>query len=90
MPDIKMVNKMEVMVKYSIEENFRLNRKICQCERCRMDVMALALNTLPPRYVVTDFGEVMTQFEVQSSQWRADVMVAVIKAMELVKKKPRH
>lgn len=90
MADIKMVNKMELMVKYSLEEVFRQNRKICQCERCQMDVMALTLNSLPPRYVVTDFGEVMTQFDLQSSQWRADVMVALLKAMEMVKKKPRH
>lgn len=34
---------------------------LCTCEKCLEDVMAIALNRLPPRYVSTDKGSILTQ-----------------------------
>jgi len=85
-----LVNQMEPVVKTVVDEVFSKNTAICFCERCKMDIMALALNTLPPRYVVTHLGEIVTKVDLDSCQWKADVMIAVFRAIELVKNKPRH
>lgn len=90
MADFTMVNKMEVAVKHAMDDIFNRNPELCRCGRCRLDITALALNTLPPRYVVSDFGEIMTQFDLESFQWKTDVMIAVIRALDVVKKHPRH
>jgi competence protein ComFB len=90
MADFQMVNKMEVAVQHTLEDILSRNNAICKCERCRLDLMALALNNLPPRYVVTTFGDIMTQFDLESFQWKTDVMISVIRALEVVKQKPRH
>jgi competence protein ComFB len=90
MADIKIVNKMEQGVFAMIDELFAREKGQCTCERCRMDVTALALNSLPPKYVVTEFGDVMTNVDLVSSQWRTDIMMAIYKAMEVVKSRPRH
>jgi len=90
MPEFKMVNKMETAVKYALEEVLSQNPNVCQCERCRLDISALALNNLQPRYAVSEFGEVMTHLDLETFQWKAEVVVAIIKALDLVSKKPRH
>lgn len=81
---------MEYYTEAAIDELLGKKPEICGCNRCRLDITALALNTLPPRYVVSDFGEVVTNIDLDTSQWRADVMMAVLKAFEIVRKKPRH
>ncbi len=62
----------------------------CGCERCRSDVKALALNNLPPKYVVTDKGYVYTKVNELATQFRTDITVAITNAMKVVSKKPRH
>lgn len=63
---------------------------ICQCESCRMDVMAIMLNKLPPHYVVTDTGALFAQLKDFDLQHKADIMVAMTSAVEIIKQNPRH
>ncbi len=86
----RMINKMEQFVKAYVEQTFENDSALCPCERCRMDVLALSLNSLPPKYVVTEFGDIVTNVDLDSSQWKADIMMAVLKAVNVVKGKPRH
>ena len=37
------------------------NMEICKCEKCRMDIAAIALNNLPTKYVVTQKGELYSK-----------------------------
>lgn len=90
MAEFEMINKMEMAVQLVMEDILPAQPDLCSCQRCRMDIIALTLNTLPPRYVVSFFGDIMTQFDLETFQWKADVMVAVIRAIEVVRKKPRH
>jgi competence protein ComFB len=58
--------------------------RICRCERCRGDIVALALNYLPPHYYVDasrggNIGSPMVMIE-----------NAVIEAIEVVGNNPRH
>ena len=90
MGQIALTNRMEHFVELSLDEILKQKRELCGCERCRLDVTALALNALPPGYVVSDFGEVVTNIDLDSSQWKADVMMAILRAFDIVRKKPRH
>ncbi|MBF0498605.1 MAG: late competence development ComFB family protein [Candidatus Riflebacteria bacterium] len=81
---------MEAFVEMAMDEILSKRSDVCGCERCRLDQTALSLNALPPRYVVSDFGEVVTNLDLDSSQHKADCMVAVLQAIEIVRKNPRH
>jgi len=49
---------MEYIVARLLEEAFQeMLLTCCPCEKCRDDVMAIALNNLPFRYVSTDLGD---------------------------------
>jgi len=90
MSEILMINKMESVVKSIVENYLQNHRELCDCDRCKMDMMALTLNTLPPRYVVTPLGEAVVNVDLQGIQSGADVMMALMRSIEIVKKKPRH
>jgi competence protein ComFB len=62
----------------------------CRCEKCRLDVMALALNELPPSYVVTPRGEIFAAIDASYLQKQVDAEVAVLNAVRMVKASPKH
>lgn len=62
----------------------------CACEKCRLDVMAMALNALPPKYIVTKKGELYSKLHRLRQQFEVDVLTEVSRAAELVSKRPRH
>ena len=64
--------------------------EMCSCSRCFHDVMALALNDLPPKYVVTRQGELMALAYTYESQRTIDVVTAVMRACSIVKDHPVH
>ena len=83
-------NYMEEVVESTMDEILATREDVCDCERCRMDIKALALNHLPPKYVVTERGYVYTKVNELESQFKADVVVAVTNALKTVRKDPRH
>lgn len=62
----------------------------CTCELCKADVVAHALNHLPPRYIRTDAGRMMVEIQSYEVQGRADVLRALGQAVRLVQGHPRH
>ena len=62
----------------------------CKCEKCNMDIMAYALNNLPPKYVATRKGHLYTKLEVMHSQFDADIITALTNGAKLVANNPRH
>ena len=64
--------------------------KGCCCDICRADVIALSLNHLPPRYVVSDKGRMLAKLGSYESQFRTDVFAAMSEAIKVVRQKPRH
>ena len=83
------VNVMEQIVNLKLKELMR-KTGMCTCERCCADVRALALNNLPPKYVVTPAGEAMTEFELLTTQMQAVVITEIMHAIERVARAPRH
>ncbi|HOP92941.1 MAG TPA: late competence development ComFB family protein [Acetivibrio thermocellus] len=63
---------------------------VCSCEKCRMDIAAIALNNLPPKYIVTDKGELYSKVDSLKQQFEVDVISALAKAAVIVKRNPRH
>lgn len=62
----------------------------CNCEQCKLDITAIALNSLPPKYVVTERGLIFSRINNMNHQFSTDIVAALTKAIELVNKKPRH
>ncbi|MDN5359453.1 MAG: competence protein ComFB [Thermotogaceae bacterium] len=84
-------NFTEVLVDEVIDDLFEVpTLGVCKCDRCRYDIKAIALNALPPKYVVTEKGEIYAKLDVFRNQMRVDVLRAVIEAIEVVKKNPSH
>ena len=61
---------------------------VCQCEACRLDVMAIMLNNLKPKYVVTDKGALFAQMDDFDPQYRTDLMTVMTMAVKTVKDRP--
>jgi len=87
---LRLVNVMEILVAETIEEILRAKSNICRCERCRLDMAAIALNKLSPKYVVTLEGEVLLRTSALKQQFKVDNIKAVTEAAEVVSKNPHH
>lgn len=73
------------------EEKLCSGDEICCCERCRMDVIALALNHLPPKYVVSQEGKAFELYRLQGlAQSRITVYEEILRAVHTVKARPHH
>lgn len=66
------------------------NIDMCDCEHCKMDVMAITLNNVKPKYIVTDKGELYAKLSSLQSQFQADVVTEITKACVTVASNPRH
>lgn len=62
----------------------------CTCEQCHADIIALALNQLPAQYAVTSAGASITKVTHLRSQHMADIRSALIRAVDIVSRNPRH
>ena len=62
----------------------------CVCYRCVNDVIALALNSLPPQYTVTLKGMLFAKVASYENQHTADIAAALTKSCLTVKGRPRH
>lgn len=85
----KLKNYMEDIVSHKLEDLLKL-MNLCKCEKCRLDIMAIALNDLPPKYVVTDKGELYIKIRELEQQFEVDVETAIVKAAMFVSKNPKH
>ncbi len=63
---------------------------MCQCEKCYLDACAIILNKLPPQYVTTKKGKLLSLVNVSTLQSQTTLTVHVLQALTLVKKSPRH
>ncbi len=87
--DFRFVSVMEIIVKEVLEaylEKFGL----CDCSRCRADVMALALTNLPSKYVVVDSVDLSPIMNYYVKKYEALVTVELTKACIKIKDHPHH
>ena len=85
------VNSMESIVEVALSELLKEDPECCTCEHCMNDMMCLALNALPPKYVSSEKGALFSKISNAMAQQRSiDVRVACINALEFVKGHPHH
>ena len=85
-----LINFMEDVVRNCANEAISGDPDFCRCERCRLDVIAIALNHLHPKYVVSNRGYAYARMDELQAQFRTDTIVAVARAMKTVKERPLH
>jgi len=83
-------NHTEIVVLQALQVYLRDNIISCSCELCQADIMALALNQLPPRYYVSLRGEIMTQWESHALPDQARILTHVVRAAQQVSATPSH
>jgi competence protein ComFB len=84
-----MKNYMESIVEDNLDKVIRKSGG-CFCNKCRMDIMAIALNSLPTKYIVTDKGHLFTKISALQQQFEVDVVSALANAIVQVRESPRH
>ena len=85
----KLRNFMEDAVTYKTNDILK-TMNICKCEKCKLDIIAIALNELPPKYVVSQMGELFTKVNELTQQFEVDIESAIVKAAVQVAKNPKH
>ena len=61
----------------------------CGCDLCRDDVLVFTLNRIPPRYVSSLTGSVVTEINLDRDQNRAAIDVAMMEALRRISLAPR-
>ena len=88
-PDFVYVNVMEHIVKDKIIYYMR-QFDVCTCDRCVADTIALTMNGLIPKYIVTTPAAVDPLLSYYTNRLISDVTVEATKACMIVKDHPRH
>ena len=66
------------------------NMGACTCDICKLDVLAMVLNEVKPKYVVTRKGTLYTRLDVLQNQFNVDIVMSLTKAAKIVSANPRH
>jgi len=86
---VQLKNYMEEIV-FSLIREVLDDINVCTCDKCILDIAAIALNELPPKYIVTEKGELYSKVNSLKQQFEVDVISAITRAAVLVKRNPRH
>ena len=92
----KIIDRDEKVVLYNLTEKLVLDKldkvldsmNCCKCDRCKMDIIAMSLNSLEPHYVVKVKG--MVENKEMEDKISQNVTSAVLKSALSVRRKPRH
>ena len=88
---MELKNYMEDVAKDRLDKILKTKEHdVCQCDRCRADIVAYALNHLPSKYVVTRWGHIYTEIDKLAGQFKADIIVELTKAIKKIAANPRH
>ncbi|MCM3711679.1 late competence development ComFB family protein [Sporosarcina luteola] len=83
-------NVMEEVVHNVLQQYENDLRLTCHCERCKDDIMAIALNEIKPRYIVNDkLNPVIRVEHVADRQSATNILSTVVKAARIVSASPR-
>ena len=87
---MELKNYLELVVEEAVDQELgKIKEDWAKNKRCKLDIMALVLNRLPARYVVTDKGRIMTKIKETEVQFQADILRELVKAIAMVRKNPR-
>jgi len=75
---------------HNMIRNKGFDASLCVCDQCKMDIKAIALNKLPPKYIVTRKGELYAKINTLQNQFEVDIISALTQASGIVGRNPRH
>ena len=83
------INVMQVLVEEKAPKYVKMFG-LCDCKRCLEDVKALALNHLPPKYVVLAENEMIPKLTFYEGKYNSDITAQLLKACSKVAERPHH
>lgn len=84
-------NYSEILVCGMLDKILNRYDNICKCEKCKLDIKAIALNSLSTKYIVSEQGEIYTKALAEvDKQEKINVTTAITKAIEIVAANPKH
>lgn len=86
---LNVFNVVEIIARENIAD-MMVRMDMCTCSKCACDVLALALNSLPTKYVTSHAGKQYIQLDAYKKQLETDVEIALMKACFTVKAAPNH
>jgi competence protein ComFB len=87
----KLQNYSETVVCRLLDSILNGYDNICKCEKCKLDITAIALNSLDTKYIVSEQGEIYTKAIAEvDRQEKINVTTAITKAIEIVAANPKH
>lgn len=84
-----LVNVIEEFVRQKAKETIR-ELGACDCETCYQNACAIALNNLPPKYVTTTRGALLSEITATEIGNSSAILVEVTKAVMKVMENPHH
>ncbi len=84
-----LVNIAEELVRKKVRETMS-GFDMCRCEKCFLDVCAIVLNRTHAYYCTTEKGKLLSLLDATDYQFKTDLVVSVLQAMQFVKERPRH
>lgn len=87
--DITYVNVMQALVEDRVDRYMK-RYNMCTCHRCRTDVIALALTSLPPKYIVIPEHESVPMLSIYEGRYAAAVTAQILWACQKIAEHPRH
>lgn len=82
-------NVMEMLVETKVNDMWKTHDG-CTCEQCREDVIAYALNRLPPQYVSSSSGELFTKVRYFESKHEFEITKQIAIALKVISATPHH
>lgn len=83
-------NVMEEVVQGVLQQYEKELHLTCNCDRCKDDILAIALNEIPPRYIVnTKLSPYIRATHVADRQGATNILSTVVKAARIVSENPR-
>ena len=83
------VNIMEKIISEKLDLQLQ-DCDCCKCSECRQDMLAYALNIIPPKYVNSAKGELFGRIDSSKKQNSVDIGIAVAKSISVVSASPEH
>lgn len=88
-PEFTCVNVMQVLVEEYAAKYIKMFG-VCDCDRCVADIKAIALNNLPPKYVIMDKRDIIPKLTFYEGKYNSDITSQVLQACKTVMNRPHH
>lgn len=87
--EVTYLNVMQALVEDRVDKCMK-RFNMCACNRCRTDVIALALTSLPAKYIVVPETEGIPMLTIYEGRYEAAVTAQLMWACQKVSSHPRH